>query len=290
MSDPGPSRSPRGLLLLTTVISFLLVGCSAEVAVIATPVSEALFTEGHLTAAKDRGVGRVILVPPGDPRRSGFLRPGIGDNTALLLMPDVEPEAVEAVRGRSRLILSVDGENRESGVLALDRRPAFARLGELLGDQTQNDLESGGEDAETITVRVFALRDSEERVEEMQALLEPLRRRVPTEAIVVDEVAPGFSAGAVRERLREAGPRDPVLLFLGDAGGELLSDAVNGERLVAGETLFVPAQAALLGSEGGPKGEDMLLLGVDPVELFEATKEGETARLEARLFTVPALF
>jgi hypothetical protein len=289
MSDPDPSRSAQRLLLLLTVFSLLLLGCSAEVAVIATPVSGQLFTEAHLDAAKDRGVGKVILVPPGEPARPGVLRPGVGEETALLLMPDVDPEEVATLEGGSRLSLSLDGTNRGAGALLLDRRPAFARLGELVGEYAQKLVETGGEDAETITVRVFALQGSEERVEEMQALLEPLRRRVPAEAIALEEVASGFSLQAVQERLREAGPGDPVLLFLGAAGNELLSQAMNGERPVVGETLFVPVQAAPFGSAEALDTGDVLLLGVDPVKLFEATKEGETGRIEAELFRVSGL-
>lgn len=288
--DLSRSRRLSLLLILGLSLSLSLLGCSAQVAVIATPVSEQLFEKEHLEAARERGVGKVVLVAPGDPARPGILRPGVGEETAVLLMPDVNPDEVAARESRSRLSLSLDGQNSGAGTLLLDRRPAFERLGVLVGDYTQNTLEGREGDAETITVRVFALSGSAQRVEEMQSLLEPIRRRVPGEAIVVEEVAAGFSASSVQERLREAAPGDPVLLFLGSAGSELLSQALGSNRLVAGEALFAPSAAAPL-EEGATLGAgDLLLLGVDPVDLFEATREGETARIEARLFRSFSLY
>jgi hypothetical protein len=291
MSDPDPSRSPLGLSLLPAIVfSLFLLGCSADVAIIATPVSGGLFDQEHLEAARERGVGRVVLVAPGDLSRPGIVRPGVGEETALLLMPDVASEEVATIEGRSRLALSLDHGNSGAGVLALDRRPAFGRLGELVGEYVGNGLENDRRDAETITVRVFALQGGEDRIAEMRALLEPIRRRIPAEAIVVEEVVSGFSVSAIQERLREAGPKDPLLLFLGAAGSELFSQAREGEGPVAGEALFVPAQSVPLAEGASLEPGDALLLGVDPVDLFEATKAGETARIEARLFRASDLF
>jgi hypothetical protein len=290
MSDRFLNRRGRALyyprLLLSLFLpSFLLfLGCTAELAIVASPISAQLFQEQELRAARERGLGRVIVVPPGDPTPPGLLRRGVGGDTTLLLMPEVGPEEVAATEAARRLTFRLEGSEPREGELLLDRRPAFRRLGELLAEEVENTLEEESEDAETIKVRLFALSGSGGRVEELQALLEPLRRRLPPRALRVEEVATGFTVAAIEERLREAGEKDPILLILGSSSAELLSQAAGEGRLVVTEALFVPPEAQPLDEVG--RG-DLVLLGLDPLTLFEAALAGEAARLEAALFSLP---
>lgn len=282
----GPRRSRPGSLLSTiplfSILALLLLtGCSADLALIATPVSAQLFQREELDAAREAGIGRVIVVAPGDPAKPGIMRPGIGKQTKLLVFPEVAPEEIAATEDGGRLFLRLAPGEEGERELRLDRRPAFRALGERLAERTTDLLEETGEAADTITVRLFALRGSGSRVEEMQALLEPLRRRLPSGALLLEEVGSGFTVAAIEERLREAGTENTILLFLGSAGAELLPAAVGPGRIVATEALFVPPEAEPLEE---PKAGDLLLLGIDPLTLFEAALKGETGTIEASLY------
>ena len=277
-------RFPSAILLLPALLT-LLSACSAEIAVVATPLSSALITEEHLESAKDDGPGRVIVLPPGDSPPTELLGPRIGRDTRILLMPDVEPEEVGYLEGRSYYRLRMHGDAADEGELLILRTPAFRRVGRLVADFMEKELENLDGAADTITVRVFALRGSEERLEELRALLEPIRSRLSEERISVEEVAPGFNLVPLQQRLREASPKDPLLIFLGAAGAELLAEAHTGERAVVGETLFVPATAEEIG-DSPLEGEELLLLGVAPQQLFDSAIGASTEVVEATLYRV----
>jgi len=198
-------------------------------------------------------------------------------------MPDVEEPILPTAGERYRLRLD-EGEDdaAEEEVLRHTRVAAFRRLGEALVTYLRNSgVEETGKSAETITVRLFFLRGEEARESEMEALLDPLRRELPPSALSVERYAPGFNIAPVQQRLREIPPGDPILLFLGDPGGELLPLAASTPRIVVGEALFLPA--------GGSVAEDLseegvYLLGLSPLTLFETVLAGRAGDLEAELY------
>lgn len=291
----------RALIRASVVLSSALlgIGCTADVAVVATPVSAELFDVEQLERAEEAGAGRVILIPPGGDDRLGILRPSVGARTSLLILPDVSEETVASVGGGRHLFFDVGphggggDETAEFGAVAeeadkdrivLDRRGGFRRAGELVAAYVENRLESEPTTADTITVRLFLLQGSEERLEEGKAMLEPIRELLPSDRILLEEVNPGFGVQAIEQRIGEARQSDPLLLLLGAPGMEPALRSVGQAGPVVTESLFLPLGG--IPAETAEPGT-LYLVGVDPTELIIAARQGRDGAIEAAVHGYP---
>ncbi|MFP4330070.1 MAG: hypothetical protein ACLFP6_05075 [Spirochaetaceae bacterium] len=283
MSKRSSVKGVISALLLAAAVT----GCTADLALVATPVSARLIDDSYIDGAST-GDLTVVLRIPGEEGAPGLLEPRLRSSTVLLFMPDLQADTAGFPEGGRRVQLRLDGSaGDDSGgeELYLDRSPGFSELGAYVGRSVSNRLENGGTSADTITVRVFALRGSRQRTAENEALLESLRDLLPPDRLLVEEVTAGFSISGVRQRVAEAGRQDPILLFIGSQGVELLGEVDLSERIVATETLFLPpgGTAPTEAEDGEGDVGGLFLVGISPSDLFRGAVEQQRPRVPGTL-------